>query len=521
MDSIQPILSMQNIVKRFGGNTAVNHVSLDVMPGEVVALLGENGAGKSTLIKILAGVYQRDAGDIVFGEKKIESARTLQKSGEYPIAFIHQDLGLVDWMTVAENMAFVMGFPRKLGFIDWEKVRQNSQKALQGIGIDIDPDTRVFELSRTEKSLLAIARAVAVDAEVLVLDEPTASLPADDVRHLFRVINKLRQRNVGMVYVTHRLDEVMDIADRVCVMRDGHYIAGGVTDQYDIGDLVKLIVGEEKKGDKRRPRPTGQPSTLSINELSVGDTGPVSFQLQRGEMIALAGLRGAGQEEIGRCLFGMRDIESGDITLGDAAYLPTSPQHAIASGISMVAGDRNGESLVTSMSVRENLFINPVNEGKSLCSYYQPKKEIGKAWWKVQLFDIRPKLVDIDVSALSGGNQQKVVMARWMHLETPILILEDPTAGVDVGARSEIYDLLNKALDMGIAIIVISTDFEEIAHICNRALVFNRGQVAGELMDNEVTFANLLALASGAQKQPSVNQRQSFNKTIAVNYEME
>jgi ribose transport system ATP-binding protein len=217
----------------------------------------------------------------------------------------------------------------------------------------------------------------------------------------------------------------------------------------------------------------------------------------------------------------MRDIESGDITLGDAAYLPTSPQHAIASGISMVAGDRNGESLVTSMSVRENLFINPVNEGKSLCSYYQPKKEIGKAWWKVQLFDIRPKLVDIDVSALSGGNQQKVVMARWMHLETPILILEDPTAGVDVGARSEIYDLLNKALDMGIAIIVISTDFEEIAHICNRALVFNRGQVAGELMDNEVTFANLLALASGAQKQPSVNQRQSFNKTIAVNYEME
>ncbi len=278
MDSIQPILSMQNIVKRFGGNTAVNHVSLDVMPGEVVALLGENGAGKSTLIKILAGVYQRDAGDIVFGEKKIESARTLQKSGEYPIAFIHQDLGLVDWMTVAENMAFVMGFPRKLGFIDWGKVRQNSQKALQGIGIDIDPDTRVFELSRTEKSLLAIARAVAVDAEVLVLDEPTASLPADDVRHLFRVINKLRQRNVGMIYVTHRLDEVMDIADRVCVMRDGHYIAGGVTDQYDIGDLVKLIVGEEKKGDKRRPRPTGQPSTLSINELSVGDTGPVSFQ---------------------------------------------------------------------------------------------------------------------------------------------------------------------------------------------------------------------------------------------------
>lgn len=493
-----PILELSHIIKRFGGNVAVNDVSLQVMPGEVVALLGENGAGKSTLIKVLAGVYQKDSGEILFNGKAIESAAAIKSGFRQPIAFIHQDLGLIEWMTIAENMALVMGFPRRFGLIDWPAIEKRARQALEDVGIALDPQTRVFELSRTEKSLLAIARAVAVNAELLVLDEPTASLPANDVRHLFSVINRLRDKQVGMIYVTHRLDEVVEIADRVCVMRDGRYVAGGITANYSVRDLVEMIVGETMAEQQREPLPENRDPVLTLADVCVGDTGPVSFSLQPGEMLALAGLRGAGQEEIGRLLFGLRTRDSGEITFCQREFLAHNPREAMEKGVSLVAGDRTGESLVMSMSVRENLFINPCASGHKLLSHYGRREEIGASWWKVQLFDVRPKDVNIDISALSGGNQQKVVMARWMHLQTPLLILEDPTAGVDVGARAEIYHLLNKSLAEGVAVLVISNDFEEIAHICNRALVFNRGNVVGELRNQDVTFANLLALASAS-----------------------
>ncbi|KFX05173.1 sugar ABC transporter ATPase [Pectobacterium betavasculorum] len=501
----QPILALSHITKRFGGNIAVNDVSLQVMPGEVLALLGENGAGKSTLIKVLAGVYPCDGGDIQFRGTSITSAAAIKSDGLQPIAFIHQDLGLIEWMTVAENMALVMGFPRRFGLIDWRAIRLRASQALQDVGIALDPDARVFELSRTEKSLLAIARAVAVNAELLVLDEPTASLPANDVRHLFSVINRLRAKKVGMIYVTHRLDEVIDIADRVCVMRDGRYVAGGRTADYSLRDLVQLIVGEAMPGDQREPLPAPSSPVLQVKNVTVGDIGPVSFSLQPGEMLALAGLRGAGQEEIGRLLFGLRQCDSGEIQFRDTPYHASSPQQAMAHGVSLVAGDRTNESLVMSMSVRENLFINPCASGHKLFSRYSRREEIGASWWKVQLFDVRPKNVNIDISALSGGNQQKVVMARWMHLGAPLLILEDPTAGVDVGARAEIYHLLNKSLAEGIAVLVISNDFEEIAHICNRALVFNRGNVVGELKNQQVSFANLLELASASMAETTAS----------------
>jgi ribose transport system ATP-binding protein len=483
-NAAQPILTLSHIVKRFGGNVAVNDVSLQVMPGEVLALLGENGAGKSTLIKVLAGVYPRDGGDIRFQGASIASAAAIKSTSRQPIAFIHQDLGLIEWMTVAENMALVMGFPRRFGLIDWRAIRRRAAQALQDVGIALDPDARVFELSRTEKSLLAIARAVAVNAELLVLDEPTASLPANDVRHLFAVINRLRAKKVGMIYVTHRLDEVIEIAGR--------------TADYSLRDLVQTIVGEAMADDQREPLPEHRPPVLQLDSVTVGDIGPVSFDLQPGEMLALAGLRGAGQEEIGRLLFGLRQADGGAIRFRDRPYQASTPQQAMACGVSLVAGDRTGESLVMSMSVRENLFINPCASGHRLLSRYGRRAEIGASWWKVQLFDVRPKDVNIDISALSGGNQQKVVMARWMHLGAPLLILEDPTAGVDVGARAEIYHLLNKSLAEGVAVLVISNDFEEIAHICNRALVFNRGKVVGELKNQQVSFANLLELASAS-----------------------
>lgn len=496
---LSPLLSMRHIVKRFGGNVAVNNVSLDIYPGQVVALLGENGAGKSTLIKVLAGVYSRDGGDILFRGKPVESAAALRQGNEQPIAFIHQDLGLVEWMTVAENMALVMGFPRRLGLIDWAATRCQAQKALEDIGIQLDPDDRVFDLSRTEKSLLAIARAVAVDASVLVLDEPTASLPADDVRHLFRVMNILREKQVGMIYITHRLDEVMEMADSVCAMRDGCYAGGGEISHYNLRGLVELIVGESLREDQRQALPdAAAPVMLKMDNVKVGDTGPVSFELRAGEMVALAGLRGAGQEEIGRLLFACRTKASGQITLNGVPFTATTPGEAMSAGVSFVAGDRLHESLIPGMMVRENLFMNPCKHGHAPLSRYNEKSEAPLSWEKIRQFDVRPSQINIEISALSGGNQQKVVMARWLSLNAPLLILEDPSAGVDVGARAEIYDLLNQALQNGVAILVISNDLEEVAHICNRALVFNRGQIVGELLNQDVTFARLLELASGS-----------------------
>ncbi len=304
-----------------------------------------------------------------------------------------------------------------------------------------------------------------------------------------------------MVYVTHRLDEVIAISDRILVMRDGFPVAEGATKDYDVKGLVKAIVGEESRGKQRIPLPENTPEILRLDNVVVGDTGPVSFSLHKGEMIALAGLRGAGQEEIGRLLFGLRDLDQGSIYLDNKPYLAESPQDAIYKGVSLVAGDRTHESVFMTRTTTENLFINPVLSGHSPLKWYKRRDEWSESWFKFQLFDIRPKNLFIDASALSGGNQQKIVLARWMHLNTPILILEDPTAGVDVGARAEIYDLLNKALGEGIAIIVISTDFEEIAHLCNRALVFNRGDIAGELKNEQITFANLLALASDSQSK--------------------
>lgn len=493
-----PVLSLRHIVKRFGGNLAVNNVSLDIFPGKIVALLGENGAGKSTLIKVLAGVYSRDGGDILFRGKPIDSAAALHKGNDRPVAFIHQDLGLVEWMTVAENMAMVMGFPRRVGLIDWQATRRQAQKALEDIGIHLDPDDRVFDLSRTEKSLLAIARAVAVDAAVLVLDEPTASLPADDVRHLFRVMNILREKQVGMIYITHRLDEVMEMADSVCAMRDGSYAGGGDIANFTLRGLVELIVGESLQHGQRHPLPDASaPVQLTLNDVRVGDTGPVSFTLRAGEMVALAGLRGAGQEEIGRLLFACRQASGGDIRLCGAPFQARTPGEAMSAGVSFVAGDRLQESLVPGMMVRENLYLNPCKQGHSLFSRYDETCEAPRSWAQIRQFDVRPAQINIEISALSGGNQQKVVMARWLSLNAPLLILEDPSAGVDVGARAEIYALLNQALENGTAILVISNDLEEVAHICNRALVFNRGRIVGELLNQDVTFARLLELASG------------------------
>lgn len=491
---MSPLLSLKNVRKRFGGTVAVDDVSLDVESGSVLALLGENGAGKSTLIKLLAGVYPLDSGSIEFRGTPVVGGASSKS-----IAFIHQDLGLIDWMTAAENVAFGCGFERCAGLIDWRAVRRRAVETLALVDSGIDPDVPVCELSRTEKSLLAIARALATDAQLIVLDEPTASLPQDDVERLFVVLDSLRKRGVGMIYVSHRLDEIFRIADRVAVMRDGRLVGQKCIDETDPEDLVRMIVG-------RKPLPVhipsisaGKPIALELREAMFEGVGPVSFKLGAGELLALAGLRGAGQDTVGRALFGQVPTEGGEIQLGGTPLRVRTSREAMAHGIGFVAGDRTGESLAMSMSVRENMFLNPRATGRGILRLKSGRTEYGEALALTTQFGVRPNDPTEAVENLSGGNQQKVVIARWLQIAKRLLILEEPTAGVDVGARADIYALVNRALERGLAVLLISTDFEEVANIAHRALIFNRGRVIDCVERESLTIQTLLQRASASE----------------------
>jgi ribose transport system ATP-binding protein len=478
-----PLLRVEGLVKSFHGNRAVDDVSFDVPAGRIVALLGENGAGKSTVIKMLAGVYQRDAGRILFEGEDL--------AARHAISFIHQDLGLVEWMTVAENIALVAGFPAGTRRpISWKAVRRLAEQTLALIGGGIDPDTRVFDLPRTERSLLAIARALHGGSRLLVLDEPTASLPAADVERLFVVLRRLREQGVGMIYVSHRLDEIFQIADDVVVMRNGRVVGAAPTGTFTPGELVHLIVGRETSIGA--PAEVGERVRLALRAVHAGDVGPVDLQVRAGEVVGLVGLRGAGQEEVGRAVAGVVPVTDGEMTLDGTAYAPRHTGMAVRAGVGFATSNRESDGIAAGLTVRENLFLNPAVWGRQ-----SVRAERVRAAELVREFDVRPADPERPIETLSGGNQQKVIIARWFGVGRAVAVLEEPTMGVDVGAKSDIYALLRQACERGTAALVVSTDLEEVAAICHRAIVFERGKVCRELSGPDLTVSALIAAASG------------------------
>jgi ribose transport system ATP-binding protein len=499
-----PLLVFEGISKRFGGTLAVDDVSLVLREGEILALLGENGAGKSTLIKALAGIHTPDSGRILFRGTPYRHLQA-RKGERQHVAFIHQDLGLIDWMTVAENVALGVGYKRRHGLISWGQSRRQAIDALRIMSADIDPDMRVMHLTRTERSLVAIGRALAAQAEVLVLDEPTASLPADEVARLLAVLRALCRTGIGMIYVSHRLDEVFQVADDVAVLRDGRLVGRKRVGETSPADLVTMIVGRPPEQVFARPGRSGTAPCLVLAGLEAGIAGPVTLTLHQGEMVGLVGLRGAGQDAIGRAMFGCCPVESGTMQLGGKTYAPQSPAMAMQAGVGLVAGDRVAESLGMSLSVRENLFLNPGASGHRLLELYSPAREYGETIRAGARMSLRPNDPRRPVETLSGGNQQKVVLARWLGLATKVLILEEPTAGVDVGAKAEIYALLHAALEKGLAIIVVATDFEEVANICHRALVFSQGRVTAEIARADLSVESLLHAASAGGAAATVH----------------
>lgn len=493
MPNLQTGLFFDSIDKHFGGTYALKDVSLSVGRGEIVALLGENGAGKSTLIKVLGGIHTADAGRVLIdGEPYVH--KTAGFGERQKVAFIHQDLGLIEWMTVAENIGLALGFAKRKGLIRWSEVEHFAIEALAKVDCDFDPTTRVEDLTRTEKSLVAIARALAVDSEFLVLDEPTASLPADEVERLFRALRPLRDRGVGMIYVSHRLDEIFQIADRVAVLRDGAMVGVRSIDHTTPEELVQKIVGRKTRETLKSSQEIGD-TVLSLRDFDVAGLQPINLDLQKNEVLGLVGLRGAGHEAISRALFGLIPF-NGTVRLeGETPDLST-PQKALHAGVGLVAKDRTEESVAMSLSIRENTFLNPEGMGRRLLSMLSPKTEAQQAAIIGAELSLSPNDPSLAIEALSGGNQQKVVLGRWLATQRKLLICEDPTAGVDVGAKSEIYALLNRALGGGVAILIMSTDFEEIAAICHRAIVFSQGAIVDELSGTRLTTENLIQSAS-------------------------
>jgi ribose transport system ATP-binding protein len=485
---------MTGLVKRFTATLALDHVDFDVHRAEVHALLGQNGAGKSTLIKILAGVYEADAGEIAFAGRP---ARPTHDS--LPIAFIHQDLGLVECMTVAENVAIQTGYPRsRLGLVSWRRVGEAAGEALARIGSDIDPDAPISSLPAAERSLVAIGRALAIKADILVLDEPTAALPEADVERLLDTLRRLRRSGIGIVYVTHRLDEVFRIADRVTVLRDGRKLATVPTRETNAEDLVHMIVGRSLNDAFVRPSAASDRTALTVERLAAGGVGPVSFSVAKGEILGLVGLRGAGHHTIGRAIFGETRFASGRVLLEGEAIASKSPAEAMAKGVGFVSSRRAEESVAANLAVRENIYLNPAASGKGVLEFVPRSAELARANAAMRRFSIKAASVEQPAATLSGGNQQKTVVARWMETHAKLLILEEPTIGVDVGAKADIYHLLQLSLRQGLAVLLISSDFEEVERICHRALVFSRGRVTAEIGRDRLTVAALTEAASGA-----------------------
>ena len=486
------MLEVRNLDKSFYATHAANNVSFSVNQGEVVALLGENGAGKSTVIKMLAGVYRPDSGDVYMDGQKLSLDGTSSE-----IAFVHQTLGLIEWMTVAENIAQTIGYPKKMGLISPSAMNQQAVEVLKIVGGGIDPDARIFNLTRTDRSLLAIARALIQKPKILVLDEPTASLPASDVERLFEVLKDLQSTGVGIIYVSHRLDEVYEVADRAVIMRNGAVVADREVKSLPKTELVSLIVGHEVL--ETQFASPGNEIQISLKDFMSSGIGPLTLDIYKGEVIAFCGLRGAGQDEIGRAIAGVLSDVSGSISSGTQRLAYSKVSDAVKNGIGFSTSNRETEAVAIGMSVKENLFLNPLLWGRRIWQMTNLKKERADAFPHLDKFGVRPRDPDLSLDTLSGGNQQKVILARWFGLDFKVMVLEEPTMGVDIGAKADIYGLFGDVTRSGTSLIIISTDMEEVVRVANRAVVFFQGKPVKVVEKNEISFNNLISLASNLE----------------------
>lgn len=491
-------LKMTDICKSYPGVKALDHVSLELYKGEVHALLGENGAGKSTLCKIMAGAQKRDSGEYYIGDEKIEDL-TPSAAKEKGISIIYQEFNLVPYLKVYENL--FLGKELKKGMnTDKKAMIAKTKEILDRFNIEIDPEARISDLTNAYKQLVEIAKAVLEDAKVLCMDEPTAPLTSREVDILFKLIQELKENGVTIIYISHRLEELFEVSDRITVMRDGKYITTVNTKDTNRKELVSLMVGRELGEDfPQRDSKIGE-EILRVENLSTEKTklSNINFSLRKGEILGFAGLVGAGRTEVMRAIFGADPRTSGDIYIKGKKVEINKPIDAIEKGISLVPEDRKGQGVSLTMSIRENISLVCL---KQSCQAGRVNLKKDREWSEkyIKALEIKTPTMEQKVKNLSGGNQQKVAIAKWLVTNSDIIILDEPTRGIDVGAKQEIYLLMNQLIEQGKSLIMISSEMPELLGMSDRILVMHEGTITGEVSRQEATQQLILEYASGGK----------------------
>ena len=495
-----PVLEARGIEKRFGGVAALRGVDLELRAGEVNALVGENGAGKSTMVKVLAGIHQPDAGTIrIAGEEHVIAGP--QDSRAHGIAVVHQEPVLFPQLTVAENIYLENPPLTGTGNVDWRLMYREAQEKLDSFGVPLSARRLVEGLSAAEQQLVELARALTFNARVLVLDEATASLSANEVTRLFTLVESLKQQGVALMFVGHRLEEVFHLADRITVFRDGALVTTSPASEATVDDVIRWMVGRQL--DALYPKveaEIGGP-VLEVEGLTRrGEFEDVTFQLRRGEILGFAGLVGAGRTEIARAIFGIDRLDAGTVRIDGAPIVPRSPEQMMEAGIALVPEDRHGQGLVLDLPITPNISL-PVLRSLARGGVLDRDAEERLAREYAERLQIKASGLDQIVSSLSGGNQQKVVIAKWLVTRPKIIILDDPTRGIDVGTKAEVHRLMSSLAAEGLAIILISNELDEVKAMSDRLLVFSRGRLAAQFDHPPFDEEKVMAAAIGASLQ--------------------
>lgn len=490
------ILQMKNIEKRFFGVHALKSVNFELRAGEVHALMGENGAGKSTLIKVLCGIYKRDGGEITYFSEPVNFAN-IAESQKAGISVIHQELNMMNHLTVAQNM-YIGREPKKGIAIDDKKMEKDAAELFARIGVHIDPSVQLGTLTVGKQQMVEIAKAVSHDCKLLVLDEPTAALTQPEVEELFKIMNDLKAKGIGMIYISHRMDEINRISDRVTVMRDGEYIDTVDTATTTKDDIVKMMVGRVIYGDKKEKSnvPEDAPVVLEVQNLNAGkEVKNVSFQLHKGEILGFAGLMGAGRTEVARAIYGADRKDSGEIFINGKKVNLKTPKDAVEKGICYLSEDRKRYGLMLDKSVAENTAIASIDDFVKNGWIGDEKLKEASAEYNRMLKTKTPSMEQL-LKNLSGGNQQKVIVARWLMKDCDIFIFDEPTRGIDIGAKSEMYALMEDLASKGKSIIMISSELAEIQRLSDRIIVMCEGRVTGELDIADATQEEIMRYAT-------------------------
>ena len=492
------ILSMKGITKSFSGVAALKNAALDLKAGEVVALMGENGAGKSTLMKILTGIYSKDSGEIQYMGQEV-CFKGPAESEEAGISIVHQELNMMNDLTVAQNL--FIGREEMNGFlIDDKKMNEKARELFKVLKIDINPAEKIGNLTVGKQQMVEIAKAISSKAKVIIFDEPTAALTDSEIEELFKVIRDLKKQGTGMVYISHRMDEINVISDRVIVMRDGEYVGTLITKECGKDDIIKLMVGRAIFGEPKIASNVAKdaPVVLKCENLNRGKAvKDVSFELRKGEILGFSGLMGAGRTEVARLIFGADKKDSGKIFINGKEVSINTPQDAVAHGIGYLSEDRKRYGLIVDKSVEENTVISSLNDFvKGIFIDKAKSKEVSQKY--VESLKTKTPSVSQLVKKLSGGNQQKVVIAKWLVKNSDILIFDEPTRGIDVGAKSEIYALMERLAKEGKSIIMISSELPEVLRMSDRVIVMCEGRITGIL---DIAEANQEVIMQSATKR--------------------